>query len=407
MLRRSHKKSRAGCLECKRRHVKCDEQRPKCIICTLSERECSYPQTNSSVPSTPTATTRESSESSTFLTTAINTSNASDASPVAGVPLPSIANQGHASPDHASHSYPAVNLDHMELLIRFNFEEHAPELNVEMHDFASKLLFKCALEAPYLMHQILAVSARRQAALQPERVNHLVETAMHLQTKAVSIYNETAAKSQIDQSNCSALLLFCSLLGRHLLADLLARRDADFGDFLARFLEFLSISRGLMAMSVAAWDLLLQSDIKHLVLWALEISQSTPQGHHCAELQRLVRESNELDESSKEACMAAIAYLQVGFDSLLGGDTRNQRYLMVFMWAPAVPQKFTDLLSERRPEAIAIMGHWALLLYYTNNLWHVADSGSHLLKSISNFLGHGWEPWLSWPLSVLAADSSG
>ncbi|AEO53792.1 hypothetical protein MYCTH_2295596 [Thermothelomyces thermophilus ATCC 42464] len=347
MLRRSHKKSRAGCLECKRRHVKCDEQRPKCIICTLSDRECSYPPlaTDSSGPSTrPAATTaaaaapaaaatREASASSAFLAAAINTSNASDASPVAGVPLPDIASRGRTSPDNAgNNTYPEVNLGHMELLIRFNFEEHAPELNVEMHDFASKLLFKCALEAPYLMHQILAISARRLAALQPERSKHLLETAIHLQTRAVSIYNETAARSQIDQSNCSTLLLFCSLLGRHLLADLLARRDADFGDFLARFLEFLSISRGLMAMSVAAWDLLLQSDIKHLVLWALEISQSTPQGHHCDELQRLVLESTELDESSKEACVAAIAYLQVGFDSLLGGDTRNQRYLMVFMW---------------------------------------------------------------------------
>lgn len=220
----------------------------------------------------------------------------------------------------------------MELLIRFKFEEHAPELNVDMHDFASKLLFKCALQAPYLMHQILAVSARRLAVLEPEKADHFLQTAMHLQTKAVSIYNESAAKAQIDQTNCSALLLFCSLLGRHLLADLLARRDADFGNFLGRFLEFLYISRGLMAMSVSAWDLLLQSDIKHLVLWALEISQSAPQGHHCDGLQLLVAESKDLDASSKEACMTAIACLQVGFDSLLGGDTRNQKYLMVFMW---------------------------------------------------------------------------
>ncbi|KAL2161667.1 hypothetical protein VTH06DRAFT_8229 [Thermothelomyces fergusii] len=414
MLRRSHRKSRAGCLECKRRHVKCDEQRPKCIICTLSDRECSYPPqvSNSSGPGTPTPTAAgtgtscEASASSAFLAAAINTSNASDASPVAGVPLPDIASREQTSSNNVDHIYPEVNLGHMELLIRFKFEEHAPELNVEMHDFASKLLFKCALEAPYLMHEILAISARRLAVLQPERSKHLLETAIRLQTRAVSIYNETAARSQIDQSNCSTLLLFCSLLGRHLLADLLARREAGFDDFVARFLEFLTISRGLMAMSAAAWDLLLQSDIKHLVLWALEISQSTPQGHHCDYLRRLVLESTELDEPSKEACIAAIVYLQVGFDSLLGGETRNQRYLMVFMWAPAVPQKFTDLLSQRRPEAIAIMGHWALLLHYTRALWHVADSGSHLLRSIADFLGPSWEPWLSWPLSVLSANTA-
>jgi hypothetical protein len=223
-------------------------------------------------------------------------------------------------------------MGHMEFLIRFKFEEHAPELNVELHEFSSSLLFKCALDAPYLMHQILAVSARRLAVLEPQRADYFLEHAMQLQTKAVSIYNGTAAKSQIDQTNCSALLLFCSLLGRHLLADLLAKRDADFGDFLVRFLECLTISRGLMAMSVSAWDLLLQSDIRHLVLWALEIAQSPPQGHHCDGLRRLIAESNNLDGPSKEACMTAISCLEVGFDSLIGGDARNQRYLMVFMW---------------------------------------------------------------------------
>jgi hypothetical protein len=73
--------------------------------------------------------------------------------------------------------------------------------------------------------------------------------------------------------------------------------------------------------------------------------------------------------------------------------------------APAVPQKFTDLLAQRRPEAIAIMGHWAVLLHYTRTLWHVADSGSHLLQSISGYLGQGWEHWLSWPLSVVTASA--
>ncbi|KAK4150667.1 hypothetical protein C8A00DRAFT_36726 [Chaetomidium leptoderma] len=400
MLRRSHKKSRAGCLECKRRHVKCDEQRPKCIICTLSGRDCGYPP-QSAGPSSESPTL--DSESSTLLAAPTSTINAS---PVAGVPLPDIAPGASRAPQDANQSSPEVNLAHMGLLIRFNFEEHAPELNVEMHDFASKLLFKCALEAPYLMHQILAVSARRLAVLEPERADHYVGIAMQLQTKAVSIYNETSAKAQIDQTNCSALLLFCSLLGRHLLADLLARRDSDFGDFLDRFLELLSISRGLMAMSVAAWDLLLQSDIKHLVLWALEISQSIPQGHHCDGLMGLVAASKDLDAPSKEACLTAIACLQVGFDSLLGGDTRNQRYLMVFMWAPAVPQEFTNLLSQRRPEALAIMSYWALLLHYSRDLWHVADSGSHLLRSISQYLGQNWEHWLRWPLSVLATDTT-
>ncbi|KAK4229181.1 hypothetical protein QBC38DRAFT_125060 [Podospora fimiseda] len=420
MLRRSHKKSRAGCLECKRRHVKCDEQRPKCIICTLSDRDCSYAPSSSPPASTSTTVgggggghSPGSSTSFMMLQTSPMASlspapmysasfglpgsvsgHIGDAASVPGVPIPDLG--------QPSSLYQDVNLAHMELLIRFKFADHAPELNLEMHDFSSRLLFKCALEAPYLMHQMLAVSARHLTVLKPDRAEFFLEHAMHLQTRAVSIYNETAAKAQINTSNCSALLLFCSLLGRHFLADMLAKRDAGFDSFLDRYLQFLSISRGLKATSMSAWELLLESDIRHLVLWALNLSQAVPQGHHCNEIQRLVAESPILDLSGKAACARAIAYLQVGFDSILGGDIRNQRYLMIFMWPASVPEEFTELLEQRQPEAIAIMGYWALYLHCSKEVWHVGDSGAYLLRSIAQYLGPSWHHWLSWPLAMLA-----
>ncbi|KAJ5413702.1 hypothetical protein N7509_000329 [Penicillium cosmopolitanum] len=40
--RRSHKKSRNGCNECKKRRVKCDEQVPKCTFCNSRQFKCVY-----------------------------------------------------------------------------------------------------------------------------------------------------------------------------------------------------------------------------------------------------------------------------------------------------------------------------------------------------------------------------
>ncbi|KAI2632476.1 hypothetical protein GGS26DRAFT_77875 [Hypomontagnella submonticulosa] len=47
--RRFHKKSRKGCLECKRRHIKCDERRPNCGNCDVAARDC-YHAYQSTVP---------------------------------------------------------------------------------------------------------------------------------------------------------------------------------------------------------------------------------------------------------------------------------------------------------------------------------------------------------------------
>ncbi len=70
MIRRTHRKSRHGCAECKRSHKKvlsytptlswsrdfnansnplqCDESRPACVSCTTAKKQCSYTQNSRS-----------------------------------------------------------------------------------------------------------------------------------------------------------------------------------------------------------------------------------------------------------------------------------------------------------------------------------------------------------------------
>ncbi|KAL6230095.1 hypothetical protein BDW75DRAFT_234669 [Aspergillus navahoensis] len=46
--RRSHTKSRRGCFQCKRRHVKCDEELPRCSLCKKRGLDCDYPPSGDS-----------------------------------------------------------------------------------------------------------------------------------------------------------------------------------------------------------------------------------------------------------------------------------------------------------------------------------------------------------------------
>lgn len=62
-IRRSHMKSRRGCIICKQRKVKCDETRPRCRRCEYGDRPCSYQHdiregkaTSSKPATTPTST---------------------------------------------------------------------------------------------------------------------------------------------------------------------------------------------------------------------------------------------------------------------------------------------------------------------------------------------------------------
>ncbi|KAM6507177.1 hypothetical protein FALCPG4_018559 [Fusarium falciforme] len=48
--RRPHRKSRTGCAECRRRRVKCDEEKPACKACVGRDHPCVYPSTKIATP---------------------------------------------------------------------------------------------------------------------------------------------------------------------------------------------------------------------------------------------------------------------------------------------------------------------------------------------------------------------
>ena len=66
--KRHHHKTRTGCSVCKRRHFKCDEKKPACLRCVLSNKECEYnvpetrrfPSTPSEQPASPAASSIQS-----------------------------------------------------------------------------------------------------------------------------------------------------------------------------------------------------------------------------------------------------------------------------------------------------------------------------------------------------------
>ncbi|KAI1343715.1 hypothetical protein F5Y15DRAFT_175642 [Xylariaceae sp. FL0016] len=61
--KRPHRKSRAGCKQCKKRKVKCDEAKPACRACTLRKEKCVYPNASTTSPE-PAVTTAVSSSAS-------------------------------------------------------------------------------------------------------------------------------------------------------------------------------------------------------------------------------------------------------------------------------------------------------------------------------------------------------
>ncbi|KAI9696863.1 MAG: hypothetical protein M1820_008017 [Bogoriella megaspora] len=408
MLRRSHKKSKEGCLECKRRHVKCDERRPICRLCALSDRDCTYAfQPPLENPPTPGTSSHEHSLSPGD----IHSQDAFTPSDITLSTTTPLSNPNSPDPlDNKDSHYQdstldePINLNHMALLIHLITSKDLFGLgaDIDLHPLGLSLGPKTSLSSPYLLHQVLAYSARHLAHLHPLQSLSYYRLAISLQTRAVSLFN-SAGTHEVNKSNCVAILLFSSILGHHLLTDTLANRDSGGLDaFLTHYMHCLGLHRGIYTIARTAWPLLMESELEPILSWSSGFTSRQPRGNHCQQAKELVDGAQGLGEEGREACRLAIQYLQVGFDAVEAKEEEEgHRHQMIFSWMMLAEPEFTGLLKEKRPEALVLLAYYAVLLWYGRGVWQVGDAGRYVLGIIGEYLGQEWDYWLEYPRRIV------
>ncbi|CAF3655069.1 unnamed protein product [Fusarium graminearum] len=381
--RRRHRKSRLGCMECKRRHIKCDERQPICGNCIVSERPCSFPspRPHQSCPVTPTLSVTNHGPKYPKL----EPLSLSTGSPVQG----------------ATDFHNNVNIQHMELLINFSVDIPLPDIDETLQASFTKLVLNVGLDAPYLLYQTLASSARHLAIVKPSLSPKYLRQATELQHTSIEKFN--SLNFRIDDSNCVPALLFSSFLARDMLTSTLAavRQSQDFSLFFHQYIQYIHVQRGVHAIGTSTWPFLMQSELRSLLIWGSRLSELSPQGRELSELIASITENSALDKEAREACITSVQYLQVGLDYLLSSKSRKIGIQMVFNWAVLIPTRYIELLTSREPQALVILGHYAVLLHLCKDVWQVGDSGRYVLAGIVTELSSKWVQLLWWPLSAI------
>ncbi|RDL31401.1 Uncharacterized protein BP5553_09610 [Venustampulla echinocandica] len=297
----------------------------------------------------------------------------------------------------------AINFNHMELLIHAIHDKELFNLGDRVSDYSASmsLALKRGLKSPYLLHQLLAFSARHLAFLHPECSASYFHQAVALQTRAVSLFN--AAWTGVDESNCVAILLFSVALGHHLLADTLAKRDpGGLEGFMTHYVQCMEMHRGIHTIATTAWPQLMESELESVLSFSSGFASRKPRGNQCQRIRELVDGADGLVEEDKETCRLAIRYLQVGFDALLAEEEeQGNRYQMIFAWTMLAPPEFTGLLAAKRPEVLVLLGYYALLLHYGRDMWQVGDAGAYILGIIVDYLDPKWHHWLEYPREMV------
>uniref|UniRef100_L2G7C4 C6 finger domain-containing protein n=1 Tax=Colletotrichum fructicola (strain Nara gc5) TaxID=1213859 RepID=L2G7C4_COLFN len=229
-------------------------------------------------------------------------------------------------------------MDHMELLLTFKLELIIPELDEHLREWGSRITLKAGVDAPYLMHEILSVSALYLSRARPDRKQYYTE-----QARGAHVIR--SARAALESSELRPFLTWGPGL-----QDLIGEGHACDG-----LQDLISAATTLDATSAAA----------------------------CRRAAELIQVSFDSWEDR-------------------GSVPGQQRMVqMIFTWAFLVPEEFVAMLSGRRAEAVAVLGYHAVILHFARDMWQIGAAGAQLLTAVGEHLGPGWEEWLAWPRSVV------
>ncbi|KAL4892303.1 hypothetical protein BDV59DRAFT_193817 [Aspergillus ambiguus] len=381
MARRAHKKSRNGCLVCKRRHIKCDEGQPICSNCSIAERECEY---GSRFMSKMTQSLFPGARAHSVPTTPVP----------GGVSLESPTD----SPSPAPSSNEPVNMLHIELFHNLYTQLLTTfDPNRSLQWLADDMNY--LPKTPYLANELLAFSALNLSITRPDQREYYRYHAAQLQTQALSIFKESSPR--VTQETCIPLFVFAAGLGVHMLCDTLIYRDGDFSNFLDRFVHFFRLYYGVRTIVDEASPMIQDTPLAASFNMGRDLYKFDGHlGPGCQPLLDLIDDAN-LGNGLTKTYRQAIESLQSCLNVIEGRGERHIGISAVTTWPILMKMEFGELIEQRRPEALVILAHYACLLHRFRDFWLFGDSGAFLIQEVTGYLGPEWDEWLAWPNQVL------
>ncbi|KAJ5580212.1 uncharacterized protein N7459_006197 [Penicillium hispanicum] len=400
-LRRPHRKSRHGCVECKRRRVKCDEARPTCSNCAKRHAECEYGSSSSLLWANEEPLARHSSRAS-----GSDSGHPSDSvlgSPVAADSLGLLGGLSAGSATSTAPA-PALNLHDLELMMQWcNFTHLTLSRNERTETVWRKRVPEEALSHPFLMHGILALSALHLARTGPDksqRASYLNRAVSH-QNQALALFRELL--TDINDTNVKAMFAFAGIVVAYTFGFPHSPDVQDPWNCVDDFHQVLVLTRGVQQVLRSPASALRDSSFAP-IFQIDEVHGPLPEAARAA--LKDLHEANEAcgtrdSTHETETYTAVIEDMAEMLSWVYGGMTAS---VVAGRWAIRLPQRFLELLRERDSLALVLLAHYGVLLQYLKHQWCFDEWCVRVAKAVWAILDDQWRPLVHWAMREILGE---
>ena len=254
-----------------------------------------------------------------------------------------------------------------------------------------------ALIYHFLMHALLAVSAAHLMRIRPSK-RHIYEEAA-TRHRNLALTSSIPFLNNINPINCHALFALSNIVS--VLSLIFPHPSPPSGsglpsDPLDTTLEFFTVIRGVKTVLSSAQEWIAQGPFATFTEHNWDPSLAPLASDVIAAFERLDKRVEETVEEPAlcEVYAGAIQRLKVAFQT---DEVIRDEPGLVFIWPVVVPERYVAELSNRTPMALAILGHYAVLLHSNNGPWWLEGRGRLLLEAVCQVLPSEWLSAVDWP----------
>ncbi|KAI0142675.1 hypothetical protein GGR57DRAFT_393812 [Xylariaceae sp. FL1272] len=383
--RRPHIKSRSGCRTCKKRKVKCGEERPSCRNCSKRGVLCDLLERSSAADDLahrrPVVLTPALTPSSDYTARSLSTAHSRDDGGI-GV-----------------RSFTMLDLE----LLHHYCSSTCLTLSTDpvTRNYLHVSVPQLGFSHPYVLYSMLALAGTHLAHFRPEsRDYYLVEaTARHTAatSMAAPLLTEASTTHSIPMYCFSAMTMFISF------ASLRVQEDTFF-DADNAIPAWLTLFRGVRA--VLEFNNLYTSSISFLFCSRQDVNVKweTVELTHDAlkELQDHISESKTEDDQERACLLDVYTNLEKAYYFFYGEDCNNEAKLRsIFTWMYKIPSEYADMLRHRNNLALCILAFFSVLLHQMDYNWWLKGWGLHLIDRIYSALDDGHRFYVTWPIQEI------
>ncbi|KAH8590687.1 hypothetical protein B0O99DRAFT_691248 [Bisporella sp. PMI_857] len=445
--RRPHNKSRAGCSECKRRHTRCGEQRPRCDGCVRRRIPCIYPigKPRNEYQPVPQSTGPKSGNYSAMLqalqngTTSMSPTAQTDLSPTNLAthdrlsPSPWKAHNGensHPPPTCISTSLPlqlppfgggrigSFDMEDMAYWHQF-ITQTAETISMPWKDELPRLALTC----DYLMHGILATGAIHLAFLDTSQKQKYELRANEHTDLALKPFQ--LATSKITSQNCNQVFGFSTLL---MVLNYASYRGPEHLLPFSGSVGYGGLSNWIVCLR--GCTLIYQQAKAQIAAGPLGflVSQQSLEGiekageadHEPDDAEKSLNLVKDLLKSTKVKARMTVAEIEDCTDAvdrlqklLIAASQTNDlvtKKMIASMWPSIISETFLELVSEQQTTSLIIMAHYCLLLKQCESYWYMSHRAQDMFEAIRGsrhrsqwFMQPEFYPYIAHPLKIFSS----